>query len=174
MQVEGQAWFGGGADLTPAYLCEQDAREFHAFWHQLCSKHKVSLPSSVSQCCANFPGPGWESSLCTYLILTGLCLASHKSEQILIPRYCTGMFPSHSHDCWRGNCVQAKEPPVTTEHFGFLQKQVVALRRAACMRSTRSGATSTSTCLPGGSTEAWEASSSMTCPAARPALMQRR
>lgn len=41
LQVEGQAWFGGGADLTPAYLCEADARGFHAFWHALCSRHKV-------------------------------------------------------------------------------------------------------------------------------------
>ena len=43
MQVEGQAWFGGGADLTPAYLCERDAGEFHSFWHELCSKHRVGL-----------------------------------------------------------------------------------------------------------------------------------
>lgn len=43
VQVEGQAWFGGGADLTPAYLCEQDAREFHAFWSKLCSQHQVGL-----------------------------------------------------------------------------------------------------------------------------------
>ena len=52
MQVEGQAWFGGGADLTPAYLCERDAREFHSFWHDLCSKHRVRpalLPEL--QCC---------------------------------------------------------------------------------------------------------------------------
>ena len=41
LQVEGQAWFGGGADLTPAYLCEADAKKFHHFWHELCKRHKV-------------------------------------------------------------------------------------------------------------------------------------
>ncbi len=52
VQVEGQAWFGGGADLTPAYLCKRDAREFHTFWHDLCSKHKVRLANDTSQSCA--------------------------------------------------------------------------------------------------------------------------
>lgn len=47
LQVEGQAWFGGGADLTPAFLCEEDAREFHAFWHALCGRHQVRSSYSV-------------------------------------------------------------------------------------------------------------------------------
>ncbi|CAK9169881.1 unnamed protein product [Ilex paraguariensis] len=25
-----QWWFGGGTDLTPAYLCEEDAKHFHS------------------------------------------------------------------------------------------------------------------------------------------------
>lgn len=33
----GGAWFGGGCDLTPAYLNEADARAFHTFWRQLCA-----------------------------------------------------------------------------------------------------------------------------------------
>ena len=49
LQVEGQAWFGGGADLTPAYLCEADAKDFHTFWHELCSRHKVSQSGSHSE-----------------------------------------------------------------------------------------------------------------------------
>ena len=47
LQVEGQAWFGGGADLTPAFLCEEDAREFHEFWHALCGRHQVCSSDSV-------------------------------------------------------------------------------------------------------------------------------
>jgi coproporphyrinogen III oxidase len=35
-EVDGRCWFGGGADLTPFYLDEGDAREFHAFWSRLC------------------------------------------------------------------------------------------------------------------------------------------
>jgi len=31
-----EQWFGGGADLTPVYLFEEDAREFHIFWREVC------------------------------------------------------------------------------------------------------------------------------------------
>ena len=31
-QVDGQSWYGGGCDLTPVYLFEEDAIEFHTFW----------------------------------------------------------------------------------------------------------------------------------------------
>lgn len=31
-QVGDERWFGGGADLTPYYLFEEDARDFHRFW----------------------------------------------------------------------------------------------------------------------------------------------
>ncbi|MBI4586595.1 MAG: oxygen-dependent coproporphyrinogen oxidase [Planctomycetes bacterium] len=32
-------WFGGGADLTPYYLFEEDARHFHAVWKEVCDRH---------------------------------------------------------------------------------------------------------------------------------------
>jgi coproporphyrinogen III oxidase len=32
-------WFGGGADLTPNYLFEDDARHFHAAWKSVCDRH---------------------------------------------------------------------------------------------------------------------------------------
>jgi coproporphyrinogen III oxidase len=35
----GGAWVGGGADLTPAYLFEEDATAFHAHWAALCDAH---------------------------------------------------------------------------------------------------------------------------------------
>ena len=37
-QVGGRCWFGGGCDLTPAYLFEDDAREFHCHWRSLCDE----------------------------------------------------------------------------------------------------------------------------------------
>lgn len=37
--VAGTSWFGGGADLTPYYLFEEDAREFHAHWRRVCDAH---------------------------------------------------------------------------------------------------------------------------------------
>ena len=36
---EGSWWFGGGADLTPAYLFEEDARHFHTTLREVCDAH---------------------------------------------------------------------------------------------------------------------------------------
>ncbi len=35
----GMAWFGGGADLTPYYLYEEDARHFHRVMREVCDAH---------------------------------------------------------------------------------------------------------------------------------------
>lgn len=32
-------WFGGGADLTPSYLFEEDARHFHSVHKKICDRH---------------------------------------------------------------------------------------------------------------------------------------
>jgi coproporphyrinogen III oxidase len=38
--VQGErAWFGGGADLTPYYLVDEDARHFHATFKAACDRH---------------------------------------------------------------------------------------------------------------------------------------
>jgi len=37
---DGTAWFGGGADLTPYYLFEEDARHFHHTWRTVCERHE--------------------------------------------------------------------------------------------------------------------------------------
>lgn len=50
-QVAGQSWFGGGCDLTPSYLYEQDAQEFHTFWKQLCDRYDPDIyPSQKAWC----------------------------------------------------------------------------------------------------------------------------
>jgi len=36
-------WFGGGTDLTPYYLNEDDARHFHGELKAACDKHDKSL-----------------------------------------------------------------------------------------------------------------------------------
>jgi len=41
--VEGRSWFGGGCDLTPFYLVDQDAVEFHAFWKNICDTYDHSV-----------------------------------------------------------------------------------------------------------------------------------
>ncbi len=38
----GSAWFGGGADLTPYYLYEDDARHFHRVLKETCDAHDVA------------------------------------------------------------------------------------------------------------------------------------
>lgn len=38
----GRAWFGGGADLTPYYLYEEDARHFHGVLRSVCSAHAIA------------------------------------------------------------------------------------------------------------------------------------
>ncbi len=36
---DGQSWFGGGVDLTPYYLFDDDARHFHSVWKRACDRH---------------------------------------------------------------------------------------------------------------------------------------
>lgn len=44
-------WFGGGADLTPYYLYEEDARHFHQTYKKACDKHGEDLyPEFKKQC----------------------------------------------------------------------------------------------------------------------------
>ena len=37
--VPGQWWFGGGTDITPAYIDEEDMRHFHGIYKNVCNKH---------------------------------------------------------------------------------------------------------------------------------------
>ncbi|KAL0025409.1 hypothetical protein WJX79_006082 [Trebouxia sp. C0005] len=53
-QVEGQAWYGGGCDLTPAYLFEEDARHFHSFWKATCDKHHTDLYTKYKAWCDDY------------------------------------------------------------------------------------------------------------------------
>ena len=42
LQAGSTAWYGGGCDLTPAYLFEDDARAFHGYWRSVCDRHHPS------------------------------------------------------------------------------------------------------------------------------------
>jgi coproporphyrinogen III oxidase len=47
----GEAWFGGGQDLTPYYLFEEDAKHFHQTCKTACDKHNVDFyPKYKKQC----------------------------------------------------------------------------------------------------------------------------
>ena len=61
-QVGGNAWYGGGCDLTPNYLTAElpdgavdlraDCTEFHAFWRALCDEHGSQLYPQYKKWCA--------------------------------------------------------------------------------------------------------------------------
>lgn len=47
----GHSWFGGGADLTPHYLYEEDARDFHLALRTICDCHQVgNYPAWKTAC----------------------------------------------------------------------------------------------------------------------------
>ena len=46
--VDGVSWFGGGADLTPYYLFDEDAEDFHASWRRLCNAHDPVASASAA------------------------------------------------------------------------------------------------------------------------------
>lgn len=48
------AWFGGGTDLTPYYLFEEDAIHFHAVQKKCCDEFDASLYPEFKQQCDNY------------------------------------------------------------------------------------------------------------------------
>lgn len=48
------SWFGGGADLTPYYLFEEDARYFHQCFKDSCDKTGAGLYTKYKQQCDNY------------------------------------------------------------------------------------------------------------------------
>ena len=42
----GASWFGGGADLTPSYLFEEDAVHFHSVFKGACDRHSPATTRS--------------------------------------------------------------------------------------------------------------------------------
>ncbi|MDX1449052.1 MAG: coproporphyrinogen III oxidase, partial [Acidimicrobiia bacterium] len=48
------AWFGGGADLTPYYLFEDDARHFHRVLADVCDRHDVADHAGWKRACDEY------------------------------------------------------------------------------------------------------------------------
>ena len=52
---QGEAWwFGGGADLTPSYLFEEDARHFHATLKAACDRHDEAYYPRFKKWCDEY------------------------------------------------------------------------------------------------------------------------
>ncbi|KJE89912.1 coproporphyrinogen oxidase [Capsaspora owczarzaki ATCC 30864] len=49
-----QGWFGGGCDLTPSYLFEEDAKHFHATYKQVCDKHDPAFYPHFKKWCDDY------------------------------------------------------------------------------------------------------------------------
>jgi coproporphyrinogen III oxidase len=47
-------WFGGGTDLTPYYLFEEDARHFHQVYKEVCDSFDKSFYSQFKQLCDDY------------------------------------------------------------------------------------------------------------------------
>jgi coproporphyrinogen III oxidase len=47
-------WFGGGTDLTPYYLFEEDARHFHRIYKNVCDRFDVSFYPKFKAVCDNY------------------------------------------------------------------------------------------------------------------------
>ena len=52
--VEGSWWFGGGADLTPSYLFEDDAKHFHQVHKSVCDRHEVADYEAYKAWCDDY------------------------------------------------------------------------------------------------------------------------
>lgn len=53
-QSRGQAWFGGGIDLTPYYLVEEDARHFHRTIKTTCDSHDMKYYPKFKKWCDEY------------------------------------------------------------------------------------------------------------------------
>lgn len=47
-------WFGGGTDLTPAYLYEEDATHFHTLFKEACDKHDTAYFPKFKKWCDTY------------------------------------------------------------------------------------------------------------------------
>ena len=51
---QGSWWFGGGADLTPSYLFEEDATHFHQVHKKVCDRHQVADYDKFKKWCDEY------------------------------------------------------------------------------------------------------------------------
>lgn len=54
LEAENSSWFGGGADLTPYYLFEEDAIHFHRVLKESCDRHDPEFYSRFKKWCDEY------------------------------------------------------------------------------------------------------------------------
>ena len=53
-EVDGQKWYGGGCDLTPFYIVEEDVVAFHSYWKSVCDAHEPTLYPEFKAWCDQY------------------------------------------------------------------------------------------------------------------------
>ncbi|QDZ17725.1 coproporphyrinogen III oxidase [Chloropicon primus] len=53
-KVGGSTWYGGGCDITPVYLNEDDCKAFHGHWKELCSRHSEDVYPEFKRWCDRY------------------------------------------------------------------------------------------------------------------------
>jgi coproporphyrinogen III oxidase len=54
LELGGRAWFGGGSDLTPYYLEDEDAVHFHSVLKEVCDKHDKDYYPRFKEWCDRY------------------------------------------------------------------------------------------------------------------------
>ena len=52
--IEPKWWFGGGTDLTPSYIFEEDVRHFHSTYKEACDRHDASYYPRFKKWCDEY------------------------------------------------------------------------------------------------------------------------
>ena len=61
--IEPQWWFGGGTDITPSYVYDEDMKHFHGLYKTVCDKHDPEYYHKFRQWCVLFSGHSLRVSL---------------------------------------------------------------------------------------------------------------
>ena len=52
--LPGQWWFGGGTDITPSYLYEEDMKHFHGTYKKVCDRHDPAYHAKFKKWCDDY------------------------------------------------------------------------------------------------------------------------
>ncbi|EGO23403.1 hypothetical protein SERLADRAFT_469284 [Serpula lacrymans var. lacrymans S7.9] len=78
-------WFGGGSDLTPSYLYEEDAIHFHSTIKNACNQHGSELYPTFKKCATNtftYLIGGKLEELADYFLTTSVAKSIHDSQMM--------------------------------------------------------------------------------------------
>ena len=52
--IPGQWWFGGGTDITPSYVNNEDMKHFHGTYKQVCDRHDPAFYEKMKKSCDEY------------------------------------------------------------------------------------------------------------------------